>query len=116
MSCRFPMGGKDNRLMKKVYQNQKSYYDKTNRIKDEYTNIINFGIKAREELYKKYGLKLSELKDFIILEGFNPGWGNFRGILISNKEIYVYKNKETGKWDMELTNIESHDIEKKYIL
>ncbi|MDR6569835.1 hypothetical protein [Chitinophaga ginsengisegetis] len=113
MSCKVPMGGRDNSLMKQVYQNQKSYYDIKISSKKDYISIINFGSKGREELYKKNGIQLSGLRDYIVLEGFNPGWGNYRGLLISDKGSYTYRNNATGKWDMELINIDSDDVEKK---
>ena len=113
ISCKVPTGGRDKSLMRQVYQNQRSYYDVKISDKENYISIINFGSKGREELYKKNGIQLSELQDCIVLEGFNPGWGNYCGLLISNKGNYVYGNKTTGKWDMALINIDSDDIEKK---
>lgn len=113
MSCKVPMGGRDNSLMKQVYQNQKAYYDLRISDKKDYSSIISFGSKGREELYRKNGVQLSGLHDCIVLEGFNPGWGNYRGLLITNKGSYVYSNNATGKWNMEVIDIDNDDIEKK---
>ena len=113
ISCKIPVGGRDNSLMQQVYWNQKSFYNTKISDKTDYISIANFGSKVRGVLYKKSGIQLSALKDCIILEGFNPGWGNYHGLLISNEGNYTYRNNTTGNWDMELINIDSSGVEKK---
>jgi len=112
VSCKLPITDNKNDLMKLVYQNQKSYYNKRLSDKPDYTNIINFGSKGRAKLYEKNGIHPVQMKDFIILEGFSSGWGYYRGLLISDDTSYFYSNSTTGKWDLRPINLDN-DIEKE---
>jgi hypothetical protein len=113
VSCRIPLGGGDNSLLKQVYRNQKSYYDKSISDQIDYKSIVNFGSKGRDELYRKNGIQVSRLQNSIILEGFNPGWGNYRGLLITNNISYAYRKSTTGNWHIELVNINSDDVKER---
>ncbi|MVT12282.1 hypothetical protein [Chitinophaga tropicalis] len=112
VSCKRPINDSKNDLMKLVYQNQKSYYNKSLSDKPDYINIINFGSKGRAKLYKKNGIQPVQIKDFIILEGFSSGWGYYRGLLISDDTSYFYSNGTTGKWDFQPIELDSN-IEKE---
>lgn len=110
VSCKTPSSSYQSSLMKRIYQNQKTCYNNISvNEKGDYTSIINFGSKGRIEFYKKNEVPVTELKDFIILEGFSPGWGSYQGALISPQKSYAYKNSSSGTWHMELINSNNTD-------
>lgn len=112
MSCKFPINDSKDDLMQLVYQNQKSYYEKNISDKADYSSIITFGSKGRSDLYKKHGVRPSQLKGFIILEGFSSGLGNYQGLLMSNGKSYFYRNNLSGEWELRLISLDS-DIERE---
>jgi hypothetical protein len=112
VSCKLPINDSKDDLMKLVYKDQKLYYDRYIGDNPDYNSIVSFGSKGRNELYQKHGVQPSLLKDFIILEGFSSGWGDYRGLLMSDRESYFYRNNASDKWELRLVRLDS-DIEKE---
>jgi hypothetical protein len=112
ISCERPVDSRNGRLMQQVYKSQQSCYNSVGDHSD-YKAIVDFGKKRREMLYQHNGIQLSQLSDFIILEGYATGWGTYCGLLISPGGNYFYKNTALQKGMMEFTKVDKEDMSAK---
>jgi hypothetical protein len=110
ISCRRPVDSRKGRLMQQIYESQKNCYNSIS-YQSDYKVIVDFGNKRREILYRHNGIEPWALQDFIILEGFAAGWGDYRGLLISESGHYFYSNKVKGT--MVFTKVDNEEMDKK---
>lgn len=102
-----------NKLLKRVYKDQLAYYKSQIDVKADYVSIINFAKQERTSVLRQAG-RIVESSNFKLLEGFNPGWGNFIGFIWNDQEAYVYhRSSNDPKLKFEKIAIES--TSQKYI-
>ncbi|MBO9730868.1 MAG: hypothetical protein J7623_19670 [Chitinophaga sp.] len=109
LACKVAGSNHHKNPMRSVYLHQKSYYQTKISNKNDYISIVNVGRSFREKLYLSNGIKVADLQNYLILEGFNPGWGTYRGLLISNQGSYTYSSMETG-WNMKAIEADNEEI------
>ncbi|TWI13910.1 hypothetical protein [Sphingobacterium siyangense] len=110
-------------VLEKVHMNQLAYYNNMDK-KSDYASIINFGKQGRNILAKE-AVDVVGPGHFTILEGFNPAWGDYVGLIWNDRLAYSY-HRQAGKkklhiskfsisnTDLENTNVNipSHIVEK----
>ena len=102
---------KSNLLLEKVYENQLVYYNQKIDDKDNYISILNFAKQGRNQIANKAS-NMIESGDFIVMEGFSPGWGKFVGLIWSDKVAYAYRKLPSKKLYITKVNLKTDDIKK----
>jgi hypothetical protein len=97
------------RLFKTIYDSQLQYFKDSIVNKLNYDQIIKFGKKSREEIYRSNGVNLNDHDIFIILEGVASEGGILTGVLFENGNEFSYKRTVAKGWQFKKLNISQPD-------
>ena len=99
-------------MLEQVYKDQLSYYNNKIEDKDNYVSIINFAKQERNKVIQR-AKSVIQSENFIILEGFNPAWGNFVGLIWNDETAYSYRQSSADKrFTFVKVNLKHNDTKK----
>lgn len=103
----------DSLLMKEIYRHQRSWFHVSLHDDPNYVSIINLARSYRGQLYEKNGIRISALADFIILDGYAPGWGTYECLFIGPEKSFAYRMSGDGKWEVAVVHTDNSIMSKK---